>query len=84
MNKFISVHLLLVFMGLVLTVSNGHAQTVRIGIAHAPVDTTKKDSIIPDPRSLIKPYAQVISPAFSTKSGLFTVHECKDTVYLSE
>ena len=59
--------------------TDSQAQTVRP--VTAPADTTKKDSIKPDPRSVIKPYSQVITSNYTTKSGLFTVHEYKDTIY---
>ena len=67
-------------LGLSLSVSTTRAQTVRI-VAARVTDTLKKDSARPDPRSTIKPYSQVISPNFSSKEGLFAVHEYKDTVY---
>jgi Met-zincin/Domain of unknown function (DUF5117)/Domain of unknown function (DUF5118) len=63
-------------IGLVLTFTSGNAQSIR-----PAADTTKKDSTKPDPRSVIKPYWQVITPGYTTKEGLFTVDECKDTVY---
>src|ERR1700743_3444321 len=67
--------------GLSLALSNGKAQPIRIGSSPAVADTTKKDSAKPDPRALIKPYNQVITSHYNTKSGLFTVHELKDTIY---
>jgi hypothetical protein len=71
----------LVFLiGLTLTLTHVNAQSGRV-VAASVSDTTKKDSTKPDPRSVIKPYGQVITPSYTTKSGLFTVHECKDTVY---
>ncbi len=66
-----------ILIGLVLIFTHSKAQSNRI----APADTTKKDSTKPDPRSVIKPYSQVITPSYTTRSGLFTVHEYKDTVY---
>jgi len=65
--------------GLTLSLNSSPAQS-RVAAATL-ADTTKKDSAKPDPRSIIKPYWQVISPNFTTKTGLFTVHEYKDTVY---
>jgi Met-zincin/Domain of unknown function (DUF5117)/Domain of unknown function (DUF5118) len=64
---------------LTLAFTQIHAQIIRPG-SPTP-DTAKKDSVKPDPRSIIKPYWQVITPSYTTKEGLFTVHECKDTVY---
>lgn len=66
--------------GLTLTLNSSPAQAVHIVAASAP-DTVKKDSTKPVPRSVIKPYWQVVTPHYSTHSGLFTVHEYKDTVY---
>jgi len=54
---------------------------IRLVQGSAPTDTTKKDSAKPDPRSVIKPYDQVVTSQFTTKRGLITVHRCKDTVY---
>ena len=68
-------------LSIVLTLSlNSSPAQIRVPAATL-ADTTKKDSTKPDPRSIIKPYWQVISPNFTTKTGLFTVHEYKDTVY---
>src|SRR5579863_8605489 len=69
----------IILISLTLTLNQIQAQIARV-IA-ATTDTTKKDSAKPDPRSIIKPYSQVITPGYTTKRGLFTVHECKDTVY---
>src|SRR5580693_4212796 len=66
-------------VGLTLSLNSSPAQ-IRVPAATL-ADTTKKDSTKPDPRSIIKPYWQVISSNFTTKTGLFTVHEFKDTVY---
>lgn len=48
-------------------------------------DTTKKDSVkLPNlrtPPGAIKKYEEVVSKNFTTKTGLFTVHEYRDTVY---
>src|ERR1700722_6526960 len=56
-----------------------HAQTV---ITAAKADTTKKDSTKKDtPRTGIKPYEEVIRKEYSTKQGLFAVHELKDRIY---
>jgi hypothetical protein len=69
----------IILISLTLTLNQIQAQTARV-IA-ATTDTTKKDSAKPDPRSIIKSYSQVITSSYTTKRGLFTVHECKDTVY---
>jgi hypothetical protein len=44
-------------------------------------DTTKKDSAKPDPRSVIKPYDQVITDNYNSLHGLFEIHQYKDTIY---
>jgi len=58
--------------------------------AQAPVaDTTKKDSAhtvaraprLPKEVRQIKPYREVITPAYQTKQGLFTVHQYRDSIY---
>lgn len=72
--------LFLIFIGLTQAPTHLNAQTVRV-VAASISDTAKKDSTRPDPRSYIKPYGQVITPNYTTKTGLFTVHEFKDTVY---
>jgi len=54
---------------------------IRIMQGPAASDTTKKDSTKPDPRSVIKPYDQVVTAQYTTKRGLITVHQCKDTIY---
>src|ERR1700677_4658920 len=69
-----------IFISLVLIFTNIKAQNNRI-VAASLADTTKKDSAKPDPRSVIRPYYQVITSNYTTRTGLFTVHECKDTVY---
>lgn len=71
------------FIGLfsfVLVTIHANCQ-VKIAISTAPADTTKKDSVKPDPRSVVKPYNQVVTPIYTTQKGLFTVHQCKDTIY---
>ncbi len=68
--------LFFISIGLTLIFTQVNAQITR-----PAADTAKKDSVKPDPRSIIKPYWQVVTSAYSTKTGLFTVHECKDTVY---
>ena len=73
----------IISVSLVLAHTCSWSQAISIGPASGPTpaDTTKKDSTKPDPRSMIKPYWQVITPNYTTRSGLFTVHEYKDTVY---
>lgn len=44
-------------------------------------DTAQKPPALPDPRKLIKPYHEVITAAYTTKKGMFTVHQYKDTFY---
>ncbi len=69
-----------ILIGLMLIFTHTKAQTGRV-VAASIADTTKKDSTKPDPRSVIKPYSQVITSNYTTRTGLFTVHENKDTVY---
>jgi hypothetical protein len=69
-----------ILIGLTLIFTYIKAQSIRV-VAASLADTTKKDSVKPDPRSVIKPYWQVITPGYSTRTGLFTVHEYKDTIY---
>jgi hypothetical protein len=46
------------------------------------LDTAKKDSVAkPVPRVDAKPYSKVITKDFTTKKGLFTVHQSKAIVY---
>ena len=47
------------------------------------VDTLKTDTIIrkPLPRSGIKAFEEIISKSYSSKAGLFTVHQLRDTIY---
>jgi hypothetical protein len=70
-----------ILIGFALTFIDSQAQVIRVTSTPAPSDTTKKDSTKTDPRSVIKPYSQVITPHYTSKTGLFTVHEYKDTVY---
>ena len=71
----------IISVSLVLTLTHRRAQVIRTGSTPAPADTPKTDSTTPDPRSVIVFYWQVVTPRYTTRSGLFTVHEYKDTVY---
>ena len=69
-----------ILIGLMLIFAYTKAQSNRI-VAASLADTAKKDSSKPDPRSVIKPYSQVVTSNYTTRTGLFTVHEYKDTIY---
>ena len=47
------------------------------------VDTLKTDTVIrkPVPRTGIRSFEEIISKNYSSKAGLFTVHQFRDTIY---
>lgn len=49
--------------------------------ANAAQEAAKRDSILRSFRQQVKPYASVITKAFTTKKGLFTIHQSKDSIY---
>jgi len=51
-----------------------------LGLQNPPVPP-KADTTKPVIRPKLKPYEAVITPAFISQSGLFTVHQSKDTTY---
>ncbi|MCW3119297.1 MAG: zinc-dependent metalloprotease, partial [Chitinophagaceae bacterium] len=67
---------IILFIFSVLIAATGIAQSVQI-------DSTKTDTIIrkPVPRSGIKSFDQLISKSYTTKTGLFAVHQFRDTMY---
>ncbi|WP_423736624.1 zinc-dependent metalloprotease [Chitinophaga caseinilytica] len=72
---------------LLAVAAQGRAQTIPIPIPAEFIpgevkDTTKKPAApAADPRNTIKPFGEVISKEYSTRSGLFTVHQNRDTFY---
>jgi hypothetical protein len=70
----------LLFIGfLIISATVSGQVTIRVteAISTGPADSVKKS----DTRSVIKPYEKVITPAFTSNRGLFTVHQHGDTVY---
>lgn len=65
-------------IGLSATVSAQVTIKVSEPVQVASIDSTKKT----DARSVIKPYEKVITRDYTSKTGLFTVHQHGDTVYL--
>src|SRR5579872_7328683 len=66
-----------VILAAVSSTANAQGKVVAASLS----DTTKKDSARPDSRSIIRPYDEVVNSNFTTRTGLFTVHQYKDTVY---
>jgi len=52
---------------------------ISVGTGSAPAADTTKPAVVP--RTSIKPYNKVVTKEFSTKKGLFTVHQSKDKIY---
>ncbi|WP_121810202.1 zinc-dependent metalloprotease [Mucilaginibacter kameinonensis] len=75
----------LLFLGLLaLTAHSSFGQTGRGWPFNlfSKKDTVKKDTVAKVvPRQALKSYASVITKAFKTQNGLFTVHSSKDIIY---
>jgi hypothetical protein len=69
-------HKLILIVAFVLVAMKGFCQAVQI-------DSTKADTIIkkPLPRSGINSFEQIVTEKYVTKTGLFTVHQYRDTIY---
>ncbi len=73
---------LLFTLTLLFAVSAAYAQLpVKVVPVTGEKEAAKEDTTKPAPRTAIKPYEKVITKDFSSKKGLFSVHQNKDKIY---
>ena len=71
---------LLSLAGLLLVIFVAEAQ-LKIGTSSGSQEPAKEDTTKPAPRVATKPYASVVNKNFTSKWGLFAVHQFRDKIY---